>query len=142
MEEKYIYLPRDVKIDIFNLPENFKEIVEKTFREYTKGTSESYRYADKLAYIDCFVSKLANNDSGWQAVDNLVKKRLEYGWTQQGELLREDDIYNHEFMVHCYQEGRDSQRLYQNYGHENHHIYEQIQKVVVKVITIIMNYPE
>lgn len=138
----YIHLPRNIKIDIFNLPENFKEIVEKTFHEYTEDTNKDYRYCDKLGYIDCFISKITNNDDDCQAVGDLVKERFEYEWDEQGKLLRDEDIYSAEFMEHCYRTGRDSQRLYQHYGTHDHHIYDQIQKVVVKVITIIMNYEE
>lgn len=140
--KNYIYLPGNVKINIFNLPENFKEIVKKTFREYTEGTREEYRYCDKLAYIDCFISKITKNNNEYRAVSELVKERFEYEWDEQSELLKEDDIYSSEFMERCYEAGRNSQRLYQCYGYDNRHIYEQIQKVVVKVITIVMNYEE
>lgn len=138
----YIYLPRNVKIDIFNLPEDFKDIVEKTFKEYTEGTNKDYRYCDKLSYIDCLISKITNNGDEGQAVNDLVKERFEYEWDEQGELLREEDIYSSEFMEYCYRTGRNTQKLYQHYGYDDHHIYEQIQKVTVKVITIVMNYEE
>lgn len=140
--KNYIYLPRDIRIDIFNLPENFKEIVEKTFSEYTEETNKDYRYCDKLGYIDCFISKITENYDQYQAVDDLVKESFEYKWGEKAELLTDDDIYSQVFMAECYARGRDSQRLYQHYGADNPHIYEQIQKVVVKVITIVMNYEE
>lgn len=37
-----INLPRGLKVDIFNLPENFDEEINRVFGEYTKGTSKDY----------------------------------------------------------------------------------------------------
>lgn len=47
---------------------------------------------------------------------------------------------NLEFMENCYSVGNSAARLYSHYGLYDHHIYDQIQKVIVKVITIVMNY--
>ena len=38
--------------------------------------------------------------------------------------------------------GKEDARLYSHFGSDDHHIYDQIQKVLVKVITIVMNYEE
>lgn len=48
MRKYTINLPRGLEVDIFNLPEDFKEQVEQAFREYTSGTAKAYMYADKL----------------------------------------------------------------------------------------------
>lgn len=37
---------------------------------------------------------------------------------------------------------QEDARLYSHFGSDDHHIYDQIQKVLVKVITIVMNYEE
>lgn len=140
---KYIIkLPRNIEVDIFNLPNNFKEIIEKSFSEYTEGTAKDYRYADKLHYIDCMISKLTNNQDASEKIDNLVQERFEYEWKENERILFEDDVYCKEFMECCYEAGRNDTRLYQHFGTDDHHIYDQLQKVIVKVITIVMNYKE
>lgn len=142
MREYYITLPRGVKINIFNLPEDFEKIVKKTFSEYTEGTSKDYRYCDKLGYIDALISHITYNKDGLRSVSEHVKERFEYEWEENGKLLHEDDIYCVDFMEECYNLGRDSAQLYQHYGSNDHHIYDQIQKVVAEIIKIVMNYEE
>lgn len=141
MKREYlIKLPRGVVVDIFNLPENFKEIVEKCFSEYTEGTAEDYRYCDKLGFIDVLIRNINNCENSYEAVNKLVGEKFDYEWTENGNLITEDDIYSTDFMEECYEAGNNAARLYSHYGLENHHIYEQIQRVIVKIITIIMNY--
>lgn len=140
-KEKYlIELPRGVVVDIFNLPENFKEIVEKTFSEYTEGIAKDYQFCDKLSFIDVLMRNINNCEDSYEAVNKLVEGKLIYEWRENGIFITADDVYSVDFMERCYEAGRDSARLYSQYGLTNHHIYEQIQKVIVKVITIIMNY--
>lgn len=57
-------------------------------------------------------------------------------------VIGEDDIYSFEFMEDCYNKGKDDTRLHSHFGNDDHHIYDQIQKVLVKVITIVMNYED
>lgn len=140
MRKYTIKLPRDIEVDIFCLPENFKEIVEETFLQYTEGTSKDYRYSDKLSYIDILIANINNARNSYDAVNKLVKERFSYVWEESGELITEDDIYSSEFMEECYSAGIMDASLYSRYGTDDHHIYDQIQKVIVKVITIIMNY--
>lgn len=142
MRKYIIKLPRDVEVDVFNLPENFKEIVEETFSQYTDGTSKDYRYCDKLSYIDILIANINNARNSYDVVNKLVKERFAHEWEEFGQLITEDDIYSSEFMEECYSAGVDNASLYSRYGTDDHHIYDQIQKVVVKVITIIMNYRE
>ncbi len=47
-----INLPNRLEIDINNIPENFEELVTKSFAEYTEGTSKDFRDEDRLSYID------------------------------------------------------------------------------------------
>ena len=49
------------RIEVENWQDSKDEIIEKVkedFREYTKGTSEEYRNADKLCYLDLLREKL------------------------------------------------------------------------------------
>jgi hypothetical protein len=140
MDRHYkIRLPRGVEVDIFNLPDNFEEVVKKSFSEFTEGTHEDYTYQDKLAYIDRFIEKLSKYEDVGSEVDKIVKDKFAYEWST-GELLQEEDVYCYEFMQCCYSVGRENQRLYQHFGKQDHHIYDQIMRVLVRVITIVMNY--
>lgn len=142
MREYFIKLPRDIVVDIFNLPPNFKDIVEKAFSEYTEGTAKDYQYCDKLAFIDVLISNINNSKDAYERVNDLVMEKMEYEWKEYGDIVEKDDIFSQEFMEHCFISGQKSSRLYSHYGLQDHHIYDQIQKVIVKVIIIVMNYDE
>lgn len=45
-------------------------------------------------------------------------------------------------MKDCYKKGKEDASLYSHFGSNDNYIYEQIQKVLVKVITIVMNYED
>jgi hypothetical protein len=140
MDRHYkIRLPRGVEVDIFNLPDNFEEVVKKSFSEFTEGTHEDYTYQDKLAYIDRFIEKLSKFEDEGDEVDKLVKEKFDYEW-DNGNLLQEDDIYCREFMEVCYYEGKVNHSLYQTFKIHDHHIYDRVMWVLVRVITIVMNY--
>lgn len=63
-------------------------------------------------------------------------------WRNNGEIIQEDDIYSIDFMEDCYRKGKEDAKLNSHFGTDNHHIYYQIQKVLVKIITIVMNYED
>lgn len=142
MKKFCIMLPRNVEINIFNLPDDFESIVRETFAKFTEEIAADYRFCDKLAYIDRLIGRLTDNQYAEKCVDNLVTDRFEYEWKENGELLCEDDIYCREFMEDCFEAGKTSQKLYQHFGQDDHHIYDQIQKVIVQIIKIIINYEE
>ena len=58
MRKYTVKLPRDIEVDIFDLPEDFEEQIKESFNDYTAETAEEYRYCDKLGYIDCCVKCL------------------------------------------------------------------------------------
>ncbi len=43
MRSYRIRLPRGLEVDIFDLPEDFKEQVEQAFRAYTTGTTKAWK---------------------------------------------------------------------------------------------------
>ena len=43
-------------------------------------------------------------------------------------------------MKDCYRKGKEDAKLNSHFGTDDHHIYDQIQKVLVQVIAIVMNY--
>ena len=142
MRSYSVELPRGVVVDIFNLPDDFEEQIIESFEGYTAETAKEYRYCDKLGYIDCCVRHLNDDKSSDDIVNDMVENRILYEWRENGEIIQEDDVYSFEFMEDCYNRGKEDARLYSHFGSDDHHIYDQIQKVLVKVITIVMNYEE
>lgn len=140
MRKYTINLPGGLEVDIFNLPEDFKEQVEQAFEEHTSGTAKAYMYVDKLSFIDRCVEYLNGNEGSDDAVNTLVEEAMIDEWRNNGEIIKEDDVYSIDFMEGCYNKGKKDARLNSHFGTDDHHIYDQIQKVLVKVITIVMNY--
>jgi len=105
MRKYTINLPRELEVDIFNLPEDFKEQVEQAFREYTSGTAKAYMYADKLGFIDRCVECLNGNEDSDKVVNSLVEEAMIAEWRNNGEIIQEDDIYSIDFMEDCYRKG-------------------------------------
>ena len=140
MRSYTIKLPRRLEIDIFNLPEDFKEQVEETFEEYTSGTAKAYMYVDKLGFIDRCVEYLNGDKDSDDVVNSLVEEAMIAEWRNNGEIIEEDDIYSIDFMEDCYRKGKEDAKLYSHFGTDDHHIYDQIQKVLVRIIRVVMNY--
>lgn len=142
MRSYTINLPRGLEVDIFNLPEDFKEQVEQAFKEYTSGTSKAYMYVDKLGFIDRCVEHLNGDEDSDDVVNSLVEEAMIAEWRNNSEIIKEDDIYSIDFMEDCYRKGNEDARLNSHFGTDDHHIYDQIQKVLVQVIAIVMNYKD
>lgn len=142
MRSYTINLPRGLEVDIFNLPEDFKEQVEQAFREYTSGTAKAYMHIDKLGFIDRCVEYLNGDEDSDDVVNSLVEEAIIAEWRANGEIVKEDDIYSIDSMEDCYRKGKEDARLNSHFGTDDHHIYDQIQKVLVQVITIVMNYED
>lgn len=134
-----IELPRGVRIDIDKIPENLEEIVQQTFRDYTHGTSKDYTFEDKLAFIDCMMGKIHHADAG-NDVHGLIVERFEYELDDQGRLSEPEDFLNIEFMEDCYELGRKKAKLHCNHLTDDHHINEKVMKIIVRVITAVMNW--
>lgn len=141
MRSYKVKLPRGIEVDIFNLPEDFEEQIKESFSGYTEETAKEYRYCNKLGYIDCCIKYLngGNGNSSDDIVNEMVEGRILYEWRENGEIIDEDDIYSCEFMEDCYERGKKDAELYSHFGSDDHYVYDQIQKVLVKVITIVMN---
>lgn len=74
MRSYTINLPRGLEVDIFNLPEDFKEQVEQAFREYTSGTVKAYMYVDKLGFIDSCVRYINGDKNSYDVVDKKSRR--------------------------------------------------------------------
>ena len=97
-------------------------------------------YAEKLRFIDRCVEYLNGNEDSYDVVNTLVEEAMIDEWRNNGEIIKEDDIYNIDFMEDCYKKGKEDARLNSHFRTDDNHIYDQIQKVLVQVITIVMNY--
>ena len=140
MRNYTINLPRGLKVDIFNLPENFDEEINRVFGEYTEKTSKDCRDCDRLGFIDCCVRHINGNKDSYDVVDEKVEDFITTQWREYGQLDNKDDVYSADFMADCYAEGVRNAVLCSHFGTDDHHIYDQIQKVLVQVIKIVMNY--
>lgn len=140
MRSYTINLPRGLEVDIFNLPDNFEEEINRVFGEYTQGTAKDYRDCDRLGFIDCCVRHINGDKNSYDVVDEKVEDFITAQWREYGQLDNKDDVYSADFMADCYAEGVQNAVLCSHFGTDDHHIYDQIQKVLVQVITIVMNY--
>ena len=84
-----INLPKGLEVDIFDLPEDFKEQVEQAFKEYTSGTAKAYMCVDKLGFIDLCVEYLNGKVDSSDAVNTLVEEEMIAEWRANGEIIKE-----------------------------------------------------
>lgn len=101
MRSYRIRLPRGLEVDIFNLPEDFKEQVEQAFEKYTSGTAKAYMYVDKLGFVDRCIEFLNGGKDSDDAVNSLIEEMMIAEWRNNGEIIKEDDIYSFESMEDC-----------------------------------------
>ena len=142
MRSYTIKLPRGLEVDIFNLPENFDEEINRVFGEYTQETSEDYRDCDRLGFIDLCVRYINGDKDRYDVVDEKVEDYITSQWREYGQLDNKDDVYGIEFMADCYAEGIRNAALCSHFGADDHHIYDQIQKVLVRIIRVVMSYED
>ena len=134
-----ITLPRGIKIDIDRVPENLEEIVQKSFGEYTHGTSRAYTYEDRLMYIDVMMKNIWRADAQ-RDVQTLILNRFKYNLDDQGELTEPEEFLSVSFMEECYSLGHDRARLRCRGATEDRRDDEKIMKIVERVIRAVMNW--
>lgn len=137
-----VKLPRGLEVDLFNLPEDFDEQIRRTFSEYTAETSEDYRDCDRLGYIDCCIKHLNGDKYPYDVINDKVKDFITYQWEECGQLDNEEDVYNMDFMVNCYEQGWEDATLCSHFGCRDHHIYDEIQRLLVRIIRVVMAYED
>ena len=142
MRSYTINLPRGLKVDVFNLPENFDTEINRVFGEYTQETSKDYRDCDRLGFIDCCVRHINGNKDSYDVVDQKVEDYITSQWREYGQLDNKDDVYSVDFMADCYAEGVRNAVLRSHFRVDDHHIYDQIQKVLVRIIRVVMSYED
>lgn len=133
---KWVTMNDDYEIEY---PKDFKEQIEECFREYTAETSKDYTDCDRLGFIDCCVKHMRGYEDAYETVNNKITSKMADRWKEDGEFLSEDDIYNVDFMVDCYRMGFKSALLCSHFGYGNHYVYDELQRMLVKIIKIVMD---
>ena len=144
MNSYMVTIGRGLEFDIFHLTENFADQIRADFAIFTSGTAKEFMFSDKLSYIDTVVAEINGLRDLESEINNLMVNELE----ENAETLFTDDICNRDFIEKCYKTGRQSQKLDLSYfrmknASKVHHVlddFDEIQKFLVKVITIVMNY--
>lgn len=137
-----IELPRNEEVDVFNIPENFDDVIRRIFAEYTDGTCAAYRDVDRLGFMDCVVRHLNGDKEEDDLVDARVKDMMAHAWDYDGEMLDEDDIFCREFMYDCCRMGQESCEIGGRYGIDDHHIYDEVHKVVARIMRVVSTVTE
>lgn len=137
-----ITLPRGLNIDIDNVPENFEEIVQKAFGEFTEGTNPKYMFEDKLYFIDLMVENLHKAGDSDDRVYEIIKESFAHMLDKFGEMPDTSEFLDIPFMVTCYERGNADHSLYSKLYARNRHDNEKIEKILCRAIRAVMNYSE
>ena len=146
--EYVVKIGHGLKVDIYHLPENFEDLVKKDFAKFTSGTAKEFMFSDKLNYIDMVVAQINDLEDPESGVTELLVDEFERVWSEDNDMISFEDISNKDFLETCYKVGQQSQKLNLSYFRKKnsskaHHVlddFDEIQKFLVKVITIVMNY--
>ena len=108
-----IKLPMGVTMDTSNVPNNFGVIIRDSFRKFTDGTKEEYRYEDKLRFIDCCVAYMSRSKDADEAVQDIILSETKRRMSEDGEFPNKSDFESLEFMSICYEIGQKMQNYVQ-----------------------------
>lgn len=135
-----IKLPMGVTMDTSNVPNNFGVIIRDSFRKFTDGTKEEYRYEDKLRFIDCCVAYMSRSKDADEAVQDIILSETKRRMSEDGEFPNKSDFENLEFMSICYEIGQKSAKLCSNkYGCDKHD-NEAALKLLASIVKIVINF--
>lgn len=135
-----IELPRKIKVDTENIPDNLYQIVQREFTECTKGTRKEYMYQDKLCFIDRMAEKIHRANAS-DKVNQLIKDTFAYELDEQGEITDPSTFFSIDFMEDCYRLGRDDHTLYAKCG-QSRRENDAIMQIEAIVIKAVMDYEE
>ena len=139
MVDKILYFPRDVEVRITPksvVTDEFRQKIRDSFRDYTYGTREDYRYQDKLAYINLIREKNFKVDAE-ELINEYIKDQL----CNQGEFSM-DDFKDFETLGSLINAGIDRSLKDWHHWSGNHHLDEPACRFVQVAIEEVMNYPE
>ena len=139
MKSKVLYFPRNVEVRITPksvVTDEFRQQIRDSFRDYTYGTREDYRYQDKLAYINLIREKNFKVD-GEELINEYIKDQI---W-DQGEFSL-DDFKDFETLGSLINLGIDRSLKDWHHWSGNPHLDEPACKFVQAAIEEVMKYPE
>ena len=134
-----IELPRKIKVDTENIPDNLYQIVQREFAEYTKGTRKEYMYQDKLCFIDRMAEKIHRANAGGK-VNQLIKNTFAYELDEQGDITDPSTFFSIAFMENCYEMGQNDHRLYAPSVGSSRRESDAIMRIEETVIKAVMDY--
>lgn len=139
-----IEFPNKVKVDIDNVPEDFDDQIRESFRIYTEGTNPKYIDADRLGYLDLCAERANNpkNISAYDFVCEMAEKRFKYDIEELGTIPNDEEFTCIEFMESCYEAGAERKRLHQSYSDKNHQDVDKLDRILCRVIRVVMEYQE
>lgn len=142
MRSFVVQLPKSLIVDVYDLPINFEELVQKAFEEFTTGTSKDYMFMDKLRFIDLASYYLHGGESDDENVKRLIHDKLDYELDEFGTFPDETDYLSVEFMEICYREARYNQQLHSDTyrGVESYKDREQIEKMLLRFIKAVIDF--
>ena len=133
-----IQLPRMNAFPLNSVPEDFDEQVIDAFAGYTEGTNASYRYQDRLCFIDHCVDALHGKKRDSEAVEEMILDYVRYSLREEGTIPENDDVNTKEFKDDCYAAGKESQRLYWKKAGEREN--EAIMKLLIRIMKIVLDW--
>ena len=139
MVDKILYFPGDIEIRITPksvVTDEFRQQIRDSFRDYTYGTHEDYRYQDKLAYINLIREENFKVDA-----ENLIDEYINNQIWDQGEFSL-DDFKSFEILESLINLGIDRSLKDWHHWSGDHHLDEPACRFVLAAIEEVMNYPE
>ena len=139
MKSKVLYFPRGVEVRITPksvVTDGFRQKIRDSFRDYTYGTREDYRYQDKLAYINLIREENFKVDA-----EELINKYIKNQLCNQGEFSL-DDFKDFETLGSLINLGIGRSLKDWRHWSGDHHLDEPACKFVQAAIEEVMNYPE
>lgn len=136
-----IRLPHIEQISTEQLPNNFDDLVRESFAKFTQGTSKYYRFVDKLLYLDN-LRKYYTTDFkyDYDAVKKIMTNYFEFKIDEFEEFPDERDFLSTEFMEVCFKEGFFPLRRY--YDLDSSSRNDRVQKTILRIIQLVVNYEE
>ena len=139
MQSKVLYFPRGVEVMITPksvVTDEFRQQIRDSFRDYTWGTHEDYRFEDKLAYIN-LIRKKNFKVGGEHLINDYIREQV---WDLGRFSL--DDFKDFGILESLINEGvgRSLKDWHQWSG--DHHLDEPACRFVLAAIEEVMNYPE
>lgn len=139
-----VKFPKNIKVDINNIPDDFEEQIQAAFADYTTGTSHDFTYQDKLAFIDQIVERLHKTYDEWDAVKDYLHGRFEYDLDNGSGIPDTSDYDGIEALQDVYRKGREDGRLYYQFEDDNglrdHHVYDKVMLLEYMAIKAVIEW--